>query len=121
MTDIELAEKMLMWYKAQEVANEIKEEIEKAVLSKGNTFTVANIRCSYSSGRTNYEDAKTCVLRHLNDAEPEEKDEIQNVIEQYTEHKTVETTDWKKVKEETGFGSLKTGKSMPSAKLKILE
>ena len=61
MTDTELAQAMLDWQDAQATADSIKERIEEAVLERGKTQTVGNVRASYSAGRKSY-DYETAVL-----------------------------------------------------------
>ena len=51
----ELAARMLAWEETQRRADEMRAEIEAAVLALGRTQTVGNVRASYSAGRKSYD------------------------------------------------------------------
>jgi hypothetical protein len=51
----ELAEKMLAYGDAQEVANALKTEIETAVLDLEKTQTVGNVKATFRNGRKSYD------------------------------------------------------------------
>ena len=57
----ELAEKMLAYGDAQEVANALKTEIETAVLDLEKTQTVGNVKAAFRNGRKSY-DYKTAII-----------------------------------------------------------
>jgi len=82
MNNSELAAKMLQWEEMQKAADELKSEIEAAVLEIGKTQNVGNVRASYSKGRksVNYQKAALpesrrsrrracCHYRHVHHAE----------------------------------------------------
>jgi len=110
MNNSELAAKMLQWEETQKAANNLKAEIEAAVLEIGKTQNVGNVRASYSKGRKSVNYQKAAEAAKVPDV----------IIGTYTTPKV----DWKKVCE---FGDVPsdileqyTGHSKPSVSLKLL-
>lgn len=55
MNATELATRMLEWETTQRAADALRKEIEAAVLERGKTQTVGNVRATFSAGRKTYD------------------------------------------------------------------
>lgn len=80
MDSSELASKMLAWEKLQREAAVLEAEIAAAVFELGKTYTVGNVRASYTKGRTLYDYEGTWRSLH-SETEPDAR--YQKVIYDY--------------------------------------
>lgn len=101
----ELAKKMLEWGEKNSELLAIEAEIEKAVLEIGKTYTVGNIRATYSAGR------ETRDYDAVKDQVPAE------VAEKYS---TVSVS-WAKACEELGIEAPIKSKGNPTVTVKLLK
>ena len=100
----ELSKKMLEWADKRAELDVIEAEIAKEVLVIGKTYTVGNIRASYSAGRSTKDyDAV--------------KDQVPPEI--VAKHSSV-TVAWAKACEEAGIDAPEKSKSEPSVTVKFI-
>lgn len=100
----ELSKKMLEWADKRAELDAIEAEITKEVLTLGKTYTVGNIRASYSGGtsRKDYEAVKDQV--------PPE------IVAKYSSVSVA----WAKACEEAGIDAPEKSKSEPSVTVKFI-
>ena len=105
----QLAMTMLEYEEAQRCADELRAQIESAVLEIGETQQVGNVKATYRTGRKNYDYAAAAA------------EVPDTLIEEYTKVKT--TVDWRKLALE-GLGiekdRLPFTQSDPSVSVKIV-
>ena len=104
MNTNELSKLMLEWGDKRAELDTIEAQIEKEVLLIGKTYTVGNIRASYSGGRTtkDYEAVKSLVP--------------QEIVEK---HSSV-TVAWAKACEEAGIEAPEKSKTEPGVTVKFI-
>ena len=85
MDKSELAKLMLQWEAVKKRLDEIEEAIVDSVLQIGETVTAGNVKATYNTGRKSYNYAEVG------------SDAPAALVAEYTNIKTVEQTDWRKL------------------------
>jgi len=114
LTDFELAQKMENWRLAKETMDDLAEEIQNEILLRQSTFTMGNLRCTYSGG------ARTFFWEKSARAHPQFTPELE---QSHTELIQSTKTDWKAVANELGITTVNVThtKSSPKATMKQLK
>lgn len=107
MNASELAAMMLQWEAQRKALDELEKQIEQEVLALGKTFTVGNVRASYTQGRTTYDYEGAVKAQHV----PE------HIVEMFTTPKV----DWRAICNEQGLDVEILKADPPSVKVKLLE
>ena len=97
MNDRELALAMLDWGELQKKVDELAEKIQAAVLDRGKTQTVGDVRASFSKGRGKYD-----YENAAHDAVETEQVANEEMSEKMSAHKKV-IYDWRKICSELGI------------------
>jgi len=102
----ELAKKMLEGEELQRAADNIRGEIQAAVLDIGKTQTVGNVRASYSKGRKSYD-----YQRAAQDVSP-------SIIRANSTTRTI--VDWRGICQNEGITDIPFTQSEPRVTVKLL-
>ena len=105
-----LAQTMLEWEAAQLHADELKAQIEAAVLELGKTQTAGNVKATFYNGRKVY-DYALAAIDH-----PMVSKETVSLFK-----KVVETVDWRGICKHAGIEDIPFTQSAPSVTVKLAE
>ena len=120
----ELAALMLEWEQAQRKADQLKAQIESAVMNIGATQQVGNVKATYSKGRMSY-DYEAAANNHLEEVmlsfDVSKIATAKAIVDAFTTTKT--STSWREACEamEISKSAIPFSQSEPSVSLKLYE
>jgi hypothetical protein len=126
---IKLAQMMIKWYHEKRALQSTEYQIKSMVLRLGETVDVANIRCTFNSGRTKYESwEQACsnashayMTSDEKDGFDEFADYVSELVDIYSTEVVTIKQDFKPVCEALGIEREVVSHGTPSATLKVID